>query len=123
MDFDKLVVGKKPHEDIGMTVLTEADVVVIQRASRSLDNIDETPHCEDIPLKHNPITFSDVTDNFFEWAEKYTPLKAFWDKVNEERKVDGGENYPYDYFKEMAKVKLDELIDIFLKNNDPKWEE
>lgn len=58
-------------------------------------------------LGHNGKT---IANAFFAWIETYHPLQKFWELGN----AQGGpndENYPYSYFKVIAKKKLAELID------------
>lgn len=55
-------------------------------------------------------TIEKILDEWFEWNEKYHPLKSFWKKQNEINKQNGSENYPYDYWKEIAKKELCNLF-------------
>lgn len=60
-----------------------------------------------------------IADQLFEWLEQYSPLQKWWDAQNGRST---GEDYPYTYFRKLAKKRLRELIRAHIRAGEQEGE-
>lgn len=69
------------------------------------------PHTESIATCDIGI---EVAKDFFNWCDQYHPLKLAWNTW-ENNKDENSESYPYNYFKEIATNKINELVKSYIR--------
>jgi len=56
------------------------------------------------------IDVKDIAESFFEWVEKYHPLKQYWEMVEQIARKQGIEPVPYQHWKGVARQMIVALV-------------